>query len=774
MRNTGWLVCASLILVLAGVVRGQDRWGAISGTVWDARGAVVQGGLVRVSNLATSASKTALTDASGWYRFSHLEPGRYQVTAEKDGFKRSLLPEVAVRVDLETRVDHHLELGARRETVTVTAEPTLTEAVPSALTGVVAQRAIEGMPLNGRDIYRLLSLASWAPEARAQARNQNNGYGLQISVGGARPSQGSFRLDGIVVTDYTGSVPASINGLLLGVDAIAEFSLLANAYSAQYGRAAGGIVNAVTRSGSNTFHGSAFYFHRNDNLDARSFFDAQGKPEFRRHQSGGSLGGPLRRDRTFFFGNYEALRELRGVTVTNTTLSEEARRGNLTSGTVAVDPVIARILPLYPRANGPVLGDTALFLFQNNESGLQDFFTVRIDQNLGPQDRLFVRYSFDDGRRAARTDFDLGETRNRTRVQSLALDYTRPVSTRLLNVARAGFSRNRSLFGVTDVDHPLTQDPAFAFVPGARTMGVLDVGGLTLFPGGTNSLEYGDYIFQSFQISDDATWVRGAHTMSFGGRLERTHFNSINPNRINGEYRFNGVRQFLTNTPSRLRAMLPGSDPVRGFRQWLGALYWQDVWKVAPRVTLQAGVRHEWATVPAEVNGKLANLDQLTDLELRTGEPLFRNPSWKNLHPRLGAAWDVKGDAGTILRGGYGIFPELLLSQYLLLAGLRNPPFFLRGSTSALRQGDFPSRGYEVFLQNPNAELRVERIDFDLDQPYVHQWNVGLEQRLATRTSLQLAYTGARGENLSSITNDANLATPVRLADGRLFFPANA
>jgi len=773
-RNACWLLAVCLFLIPVREVSGQDRWGAIAGTVWDARGGAVPGALVRVENLATGASKTALTDSSGWYRFTHLEPGRYQVAAEKDGFKRSLHPEVAVRVDLEARVEVHLELGERRETVTVTAEAALTEAVPSVLTGVVTQRIIEDLPLNGRDVYRLVSLASWAPEARAQSRNQNNGYGLQFSVGGARPSQGSFRLDGIVVSSHGGAVPASINGLVLGVDAIAEFSLLSNAYSAQYGGSAGGIVNAVTRSGGNTFHGSAFYFHRNDNLDARNFFDAQGKPEFRRHQSGGSLGGPLRRDRTFFFGSYEALREMRGVTVTNTTLSEEARRGNLTSGAVAVDPVIAKILPLYPRANGPVLGDTALFQFQNNERGLQDFFTVRIDQNLGRQDRLFLRYNFDDGRRMGRTDFDLGATSNRTRAQSLALDYTRPLTARLLNVARTGFSRSRSLFGVTEVDHPLTRDPALAFVPGARTMGVLDVSGLTLFPGGSNSLEYGDYVLQSYQISDDATWVKGHHTVSFGGRLERTHFNSINPNRVNGEYRFNGVRQFLTNTPSRLRAMLPGSDPVRGFRQWLGALYWQDVWKLAPRVTLQAGVRHEWATVPTEVNGKLANLDRLTDLEVRTGDPLYRNPSWKNLHPRVGAAWDLRGDASTVLRGGYGVFPELLLSQYLLLAGLRNPPYFLRGSTTALRQGDFPSRGYEVFLQNPNAELRVERIDPDLDQPFVHQWNLSLERRLAARASLQMAYAGARGQNLSSITNDANLAEPLTLADGRLFFAANA
>lgn len=753
----------------------QDRWGTLSGNVADPSGGVVSGALVELRNLETGWSQTSRTDEAGYYRFTNLTPGRYQVWIEREGFKRHVHSDLLVRVDLETRLMHVLELGARTETVTVKAQPALTEAVPSALTGVVTQRSLEELPLNGRDLSRLIGLASWAPEHRAQARYQNNGYGLQVSIGGARPSQSSYRLDGVVISGYAGvGGPAGINGVVLGVDAVEEFSLLASAYGAQYGRAAGGIVNAVTRSGGNAFHGNAFYFHRNDNLDARNFFDAQGKPEFRRHQFGGSLGGPLRRDRTFFFGAYESLREMRGVTVTNTTLSQEARRGNLTSGAVAVDPVIAKILPLFPLPNGVVFGDTGLFLFQNNERGLQDFFAVRLDQSLGRHGRLFGRYSFDDGQRRGRTDFDLGSTLNSTRSQVLALDYTHSISPQFLNAARAGFHRSRNVFGVTEVDHPLTRDPSLRFTPDAAAMGVLDVTGLTLFPGGSNSLEYGTYVFQSVQASDDATWVRGRHFISFGGRLERTQFNSLNPNRINGEYRFNGVRQLLTNTPSRLRAMLPGADSVRGFRQWMGALYWQDLWRVNRRLTLQAGLRHEWATVPTEVNGKLANLDRLTDLEVRIGDPLFHNPSWKNFHPRLGVALDLKGDATTILRGGYGVYPELLLSHYLLLAGLRNPPFFVRGSTSSLRQGDFPSRGYEVFLQNPNAELRVERIDPNLAQPHIHQWNAGLERRLPASASLQVAYTGARGRNLSSVTNDANLAEPVTLPDGRLFFPANA
>lgn len=763
------------LLFLLGMIlmaaSAQDRWGSLAGTVQDASGALAAGASVRAVNHETGLKRQTETDGSGLFVFRQLTPGRYTVTAEKSGFKQSIRSDAAVHVDRETRVSLVLEVGDLSESVLVTAAAGAVEASPSTLSTVVVQRAIEELPLNGRDVTRLITLASWAPESRPQVRFQNNGYGLQISVAGARPSQGGFRLDGIAAPSLGGSFPASINGLMLGVDTIQEFSLLASGFSAQYGRASGGIVNAVTRSGGNDLHGSLFYHHRNDNLDARNFFDPGSKPEFRRHQFGGSLGGPLRRDKDFFFVSYEALRELRGVTTTNTTLSEEARVGRLVSGQVTVDPVMAKVLSLYPRPNGPVLGDTALFIFRNDERGAQDFFTIRTDHAAGPQ-KFFVRYGFDDGRRVGRTDFDLGRTRNSTRVQSLVAEYSRFSADRLVGVSRFGFARSRTAFGETEIEQPITRDPQLKFVPGAEAMGVIDVTGLTLFPGGSNSLEYGTYILNSFQVSQDFTWIKGAHTLIFGGRLERTHFNSLNPNRINGEYRFSGIRQFLTNTPNRLRAMLPGSDPVRGFRQWLGAGYMQGSWRLRPRVTLQLGVRHEWATVPSEVNGKQSNLDRLSDLELRTEGPLFRNPSWWNVHPRAGLAWDVTGRGGTVLRAGYGIYPELLLSQYLLLAGLRNPPFFLRGSSSALQSGDFPSRGYQVFLQNPNAELRVERLAPQPSQPYIQQWNASMEQRIPLFSVLRISYTGSHGLNLSSITNDANLASPTTLPDGRLYFPS--
>ncbi len=326
----------------------QRTTSAISGTSRDESGAVMSDVTVTATHLETGQTRTTVTDEFGHYRLLSLEIGEYVVEAIREGFRTSRYESVLLQLDREAIVDHSIQIGRQDESIIVTAPARTIAAAPSALTSVVDSKTIEELPLNGRDFIQLATLQAGAPVQRAQARNVNTGFGVQISISGSRPTQNNFQLDGISLVSYNGSTPGSINGVNLGVDAIEEFSVHSSAFSAQYGRAAGGIFNAVTKSGGNSFHGTGYYFHRNDNLDARNFFDPGELPEFRRNQIGASLGGPIARNKTFFFVNFEALREGRG----NTTISAAARAGNLTSDSVPVDPVMAKIVELYPLPNG--------------------------------------------------------------------------------------------------------------------------------------------------------------------------------------------------------------------------------------------------------------------------------------------------------------------------------------------------------------------------------------------------------------------------------------
>jgi hypothetical protein len=251
----------------------QRTSSAISGTSSDQSGAVMSNVTVTATHLQTGQTRTTVTDEFGHYRLPVLEIGEYVVEAKREQFRTSRYDNVLLELDHEAIVDHTLQVGQQGESITVTANARTIAAAPSALTSVVDSRTIEELPLNGRDFIQLATLQAGAPAHRAQARSVNTGFGIQISISGSRPTQNNFQLDGVSMVSYNGSTPGSINGVNLGVDAIAEFSVHSSAFSAQYGRASGGVINAVTKSGGNNIHGTGYYFHRNDALDARNFFD---------------------------------------------------------------------------------------------------------------------------------------------------------------------------------------------------------------------------------------------------------------------------------------------------------------------------------------------------------------------------------------------------------------------------------------------------------------------------------------------------------------------
>jgi carboxypeptidase family protein/TonB-dependent receptor-like protein len=344
-----------LLVLSVAVARAQDTTGTILGTIVDASGGVLPGVTVAIKNTDTSQSRTVVTDAAGRYRVPLLAPGHYEVTAQISGFQTMVRSGITVTVGQQAVVDARMSLGNVSESITVEGAAPLVETTTGTISNVVTEQQLGSMPLNGRDITQLVLLQPGVVMSRSSVQGSNVGQGTKMSVAGSRPSQNMFTLDGTAYNDALNNTPASANGVMTGVETIKEFRVVTNAMSAEYGRAGGGVFNVVTKSGTNNFTGSAFEFFRDDKLDGKNYFDDE-KPDFRRNQFGGSFGGPILKNRTFFFGSYEGLREHKGITQVATVLDDNARRGILPGqAPITIPAAILPYLSLYPAANGPLI-----------------------------------------------------------------------------------------------------------------------------------------------------------------------------------------------------------------------------------------------------------------------------------------------------------------------------------------------------------------------------------------------------------------------------------
>ena len=770
-RFAGLLVCASLLGV---PVDAQVAGGVLSGAVTNAELAMPNA-RVTIKNVSTGVERAANT-AGGRYTFPNLAPGNYEMTVEATGFSTQARTNIVVTVGANLVINVAMEMGDGKD-VSRVALATENQA-SSGATGNVSASTVRDSPLNGRDWTQLAALQAGVTGIQSGGvQNAQRGFGAAISVSGARPDQNNYRLDGISINDYSNGAPGSVLGSNLGVDAVEQFSVLGSNYPAGYGRTSGGVINAVTRSGTNAFHGNFYEFLRNSALDARNFFDAS-IPPFKRNQFGGSVGGPLLKGRTFFFADYEGLRQSLGETRVDTVPSAAARRGQLSSGVVQVNPVVARFLStFYPLPNGPSLGngDTGIFSFADQQVTTENYFTAKIDHKLSQRDSLSGTYFRDISTSIQPDSFDGLLSKVVSRRQLVTLQEQHIISPRLLNVARGGFNRAVAISGgVSRVINSSLADVQFGFVPGQFVGRIANVPGLTDFSGGLNASlkdtlsSSQTYAWNSFQGADDVFLTKGVHALQFGMVVERMQDNLQSTLLVNGGFTFASLENFLTNHPRIFEGVVPRPIPVIGIRETLFGVYAQDDIRVRRGLNLSVGVRYEMSTVPSEVNGRISTLLNLTDAQPHVGSPFFLNPTLRNFEPRMGLAWSPLPDDKTIVRAGFGMFDVLPLPYEFTLTIPNAAPFAKQIFAGDLPQNSFPTGAF----QQSSSSTTVSRASFVEPHPkrnYVIQWNFNLERKLPGGLTATLGYVGSHGVHQPFRQDNFDTVLPTRTTAGYLY-----
>ena len=750
----------SVLLALAAAVASAQTTSTLFGRVRDAKGGVLAGVVVTAHHLESGLSRTATSDPAGGFVLAALPVGPYEVRAEAQGFRPVVQRRVVLAVGESRVLRLTLQVGGASEEVTVTADLSGLQTRSGELSYLVSPEAIQTLPLNGRNYTDLALLQPGVVAFPHRDGGSIVAHGLGVSVNGQDPRANAYLLDGTLMNDFTNGPAGSAAGTALGLEMVREFRVQANAYGAEYGRNAGGQVNVITKSGTNDFHGSAWEFHRNDALDSRNVFDRGDKPDFRRNQFGFAVGGPVRQDRTFFFAGYEGLRESLGRTISSVVPDEDARQGILPDpanpgGTilVPVSPAVRPYLDAYPSPNGANLGGgLASFSFPFEQGLDQDYFQARLDHNFGHRDQVFVRYTFDRAEQRLPTDFPQFPRTFASRNQFATAEYRRVLSAATFGTARLGWSRTR--IG-QEVEANVDLAP---FVPGRGSMGDIDIGGIPRFgPQTSAGVQLGQDVWS---FSGDVSHSRGRHLLKTGLLVERYRDQLFNPTFSLGIYTFPSLQAFLGNKPQRFIGLTPEGDLDREWSFTLLGVYAQDDFRVARDLTVNAGLRWEFTTLPKEAEGRDINLPDLLAPDVTIG-PLYENPTMSNVSPRVGFAWDVGGHETTAVRGGYGLYFNTNHQQNLIVT-ITNPPFTPRPVIPA---PTFPTPDF-----GRAGVLSIRPIQFDLETPRVHVWNLSVQRELPLHAVLTVGYAGARGRHLLRNT-DANTAVPQELPDGTLFFP---
>lgn len=728
-----FMLIGAIGLLFSVSLHAQVAGASLNGTITDAQGGAVANAKVSARNGATGITSETTTNSTGNYNLVNLIPANYDVSASAPGFNTSTT-KVTLTVGAQQELNLALKVGEMSQLVEVTGAAPVIETENATLSGNVQSAQIVELPLNGRDWTSLAVLEPGVVAVRphelvTQPGGNLRGLGNQMSIDGNRPTQNVYRLNGVIVNDYSNAGPGNVLGASLGVDAIQEFTVLTANYSAEYGFTSGGVINAITKSGTNQFHGSAYEFIRNAALDSSDYIDGPNKPPFVRNQFGGSGGGPIIKNKLFVFADYEGIRQRKGIPVTAKILTPNARLGilndssgnplpalagpcpfanmtNLAPGqaNVCVDNFVAKYYNALSPANcnasliGPS-NNTCNFVTAGSQAVNDDYGTARVDYKISDKDSVNASMYRDYSTWAKPGTFDFETTGYILPNMSVSVEENHIFSSAMVNSARVGWTQSivtnpgLSVSNSELVDTSLGITTAFN-APGlaGQAGGGAGVSGITGTAGFAPQGGFSDWV-QNYQFFDDVSRTIGKHTLKFGFEYIRNHTDLVNGNG-NGSAGFGSISNFLQNEPYTVR--MPTDPPWTAGntkhynRNSVFGAYVQDDWKMKSNLTLNVGLRYEMSTIPYEANGKFVFLPTLwTDPSACTeninGLPnadcsglkntvFDSNPTVKNFEPRVGFAWDPFNNGKTSIRGGFGMFDVLPMPFMFGLNALQASP----------------------------------------------------------------------------------------------------
>jgi hypothetical protein len=817
----GILFAATIAAMGTSSLWGQAVTASILGSVADTSGAAVPDAQVQVRNTGTGIAQSAVTDSAGRYRVTDLGIGEYEVQAAKQGFQTVVRKGITLTVGSEIVVDVSLPVGASQQTVTVEAETTQVETNSAAVGNVVASVQMRDLPLNGRSYTQLLTLAPGVQTAAQPTQSAGSGFygrGAQYSVAGSRLYGQAFLLDNTDVVDFFGhGVGSAATGDALGVEAIAEFQALTATYGAQFG-GNGAVLNAVSKSGTNGFHGSAYEFFRNNVLDSRDYFDLPRQPDgdrnppFRRNQFGGSLGGPIKKDRAFFFANYEGLRQLKVADLPIFVPDANARNGLLPCGAAPAVPcntatglanvgfanaALRNVLSLFPATSLTTPTGVANIVTGANQVADENYFLGRFDYMFSPRDSVFARYVLDRATFLLPTTVPVYTEQDLSRSHIATIE-ERHVSATLVNLARFSFVRPAEYGAIlnpnataADGSHPLQYYPGLGIQDGGVTIAGLGNGISSIGPSGILPTTV---VPNRFTAADDVNWSRGAHNIRFGISFERFQQNDTAGFFGPGNYTFNSLLQLMQGTPALYLGNLPNQlNDQRLFRELWITPYLQDDWKLTSKLTVNFGLRYGWGANPSDAGNNLYQIlnppatAYASGTTVSSSAPAFahvpnvwkNNPNTRNFDPRIGLAYDPFGDHKTSIRAGFGMFHELIKATVYQAGYVLNPPY----TTIAAPFIPSPAPGIPpicvpVFgpvtpggsgagnLKCPQQVSNSQGYWYLSDTtPYMMQYNFSVQRQVTASSVVALTYVGSQGRHLWA-QHDLNAPHPNTPAAG--------